>query len=531
VQVCGDWDGDPCRELSEVVPCPDGETCSDGVCAAQCHDECAGDETRCVAGPEQAVQPCGEWDGDACREWGPGQPCGEDARCEDGRCQACVPSAEVADGQDNDCDGVIDEAAEGTLPGWCLLRDPLALVAAEGFDTAPVFARVWAAGYTEGEGPSAAVLAELGWGPDGSDPAGDPGAWEWRPARHSSQVDNDDEYSTPLQAPGPGVYDYAYRFSVDGGSAWLYCDGDGSGEGGYTAEHAGHLHVAAGVGWGNIQWPHSLEVTTGEQAGPYYGRVYRAGITDAEGQGAGLQAELGWGPDGSHPELEPERWSWVPALFHADAGFNDEYSGTFPAPPSGRWDVAYRYALDGEQAWVHGDIDGSHNGYAPELASDLLVRSERPALEVVWAGEWGTHFSREADCASGREDISEPVVADSWVRDRAVCRQVLAQVYVPGHTDQDGSDPAALSAEVVRRPLADDNVPGDPQSLPLEYSRRVGNNHEYRWNLPASDFVAPAATRYHFVFRFSGDQGATWFTIGQGDGPDGGAWRTLIYDL
>lgn len=529
-QVCGDWDADVCLEFSEGAACPVGESCSDGTCAAVCHHECDAAQARCVDGQAPQRQVCGDWDADPCREWGPAQPCEPGALCRDGVCHACVPSEEVVDGADNDCDRVVDEAPEGTLPGWCVLQEPHALVAAEGFDTAPVFGRVWAAGITEAPGADPTVLAELGWGPDGSEPAQQPERWTWRPAVHFAQADNDDLYSTPLLAPPEGTYDYAYRFSVDGGSAWAYCDSDGSGESGYTVEQAGDLHVTAGVGWGNLQWPHALEVVSGQQAGPYYGRVYRAGITDAAGQGPGLLAELGWGPDGTHPEQEPERWSWVAASFHADAGFNDEYSATFAAPAPGSYDVAFRYALAGQDAWVYADIGGSHDGYTPASASALVVRAERPVVDIVWAGNWGVHFSREADCASGREAIGEPVVADAWVRDRAVCRQVLAEVYAPGHTDEDGADPGALLAEVVRRPVPDDGPAGEPEAFQLGFTRRVGNNHEYRWDLPAGDFPVPSAFRYTFVFRFSGDAGATWFTVGQGDGPAGGEPRTLSYD-
>ena len=40
---------------------------------------------------------------------------------------------------------------------------------------------------------------------------------------------NDDEYQATFVAPAAGSYRYAYRFSVDGGSTWTYCDANGSG--------------------------------------------------------------------------------------------------------------------------------------------------------------------------------------------------------------------------------------------------------------------------------------------------------------
>ncbi|MEO1270560.1 MAG: lamin tail domain-containing protein, partial [Myxococcota bacterium] len=43
-------------------------------------------------------------------------------------------------------------------------------------------------------------------------------------------------------APPAGTYDHAYRFSLDGGFSWLYCDGQPEGSSnGYQIENAGNL--------------------------------------------------------------------------------------------------------------------------------------------------------------------------------------------------------------------------------------------------------------------------------------------------
>ncbi len=99
VQVCGQFDADACREWGSAVPCPAGQACAMGACAAQCNDECAMGATRCGGG---GVQQCGDFDADVCREWSAGTPCGEGEACSAGAClpvaAGCAADAECPDG-------------------------------------------------------------------------------------------------------------------------------------------------------------------------------------------------------------------------------------------------------------------------------------------------------------------------------------------------------------------------------------------------------------------------------------------------
>ncbi|MBV71466.1 MAG: hypothetical protein CMH52_08950 [Myxococcales bacterium] len=95
------------------------------------------------------------------------------------------------------------------------------------------------------------VRGYLGFGPDGSQPQNND-EWVWIWARPNAEYDANasgepdaDEYQARLFIPLPGQYDYAYRFTVDGGRSWLYCDGGQAGsDDGYTAENAGQLTAA-----------------------------------------------------------------------------------------------------------------------------------------------------------------------------------------------------------------------------------------------------------------------------------------------
>lgn len=146
---------------------------------------------------------------------------------------------------------------------------------------------------------------------------------------------------------------------------------------------------------------------------------------------------------------------------------------------------------------------------------------------VVWAGDWGGSFAR--DCTH-RDGLAEPITIDSYVRERA-CKWVDADVYVPGLTD------AATDATTEQHPErlwaeVEWQLDGVAQpSVPLQYIDRAGadgHNARYRWQLPYELTMAPAtwtAATYHF--RFSHD-GNAWYRIGQADGPDGGAPRTIL---
>lgn len=94
VKTCDDaWDDDACREWSPPAPCADGTSCSDGVCAAGCDDECT---TAGAAGCDPSglgVRQCGGHDSDPCLEWALVEQCdiGAGETCSLGTCAlSCV---------------------------------------------------------------------------------------------------------------------------------------------------------------------------------------------------------------------------------------------------------------------------------------------------------------------------------------------------------------------------------------------------------------------------------------------------------
>ncbi len=138
--------------------------------------------------------------------------------------------------------------------GFCRLQGPNPLQLATG-GSETVYGRVFLAGVTD-QSPfndfDADLRGQLGVGPDGSDPAANPGAWTWTDGQGNFGYDgnaagepDNDEYQADISAEA-GRFDYAWRFSADAGQTWVYCDARAAGSSdGYNPDHAGDLQVVA----------------------------------------------------------------------------------------------------------------------------------------------------------------------------------------------------------------------------------------------------------------------------------------------
>ena len=125
------------------------------------------------------------------------------------------------------------------------------------------------------------------------------------------------------------------------------------------------------VDWGNLQWPPATTTTIGQATETIYGQVWQSGVTEGPGQGAGITAELGYGPDGSNPEGNSS-WTWITATHNsAYTNNNDEYMGTITPLAAGTNDYAYRYSRNGGIDWSYCDRDG--NTYDTTNTGHLVI--------------------------------------------------------------------------------------------------------------------------------------------------------------
>ncbi|MCZ7575230.1 MAG: alpha-amylase family glycosyl hydrolase [Ardenticatenaceae bacterium] len=131
--------------------------------------------------------------------------------------------------------------------------------------TDPVYGQVWIDGVTNRPGPTESLRAQLGFGPDGSDPAGNP-AWTWVEASFNVDAGNNDEFAASLLPENTGTFDYAYRYTTTDGRDWLYADLDGTGNG-YSPDQAGSLTVSPSGDTTAPAVPTGLHVVSASPAG------------------------------------------------------------------------------------------------------------------------------------------------------------------------------------------------------------------------------------------------------------------------
>jgi len=151
--------------------------------------------------------------------------------------------------------------------GWANLQWPPATshVVSAVNRTENIYGQVWIDGVTSQPGPTPSLIAQLGFGPDNSDPDGN-AAWQWVDAAFNTDAGNNDEFVASLLPETTGTFDYAYRYSVTGGRDWVYADLDGIGNG-YSTGQAGSLEVTLSSDTTAPSTPTGLEIVSASPAG------------------------------------------------------------------------------------------------------------------------------------------------------------------------------------------------------------------------------------------------------------------------
>jgi hypothetical protein len=145
----------------------------------------------------------------------------------------------------------LNETDVGAEADFCNVQFPTTINVAAGLAAPTVFGRLYEMFVTESAGPPSGWTAQLGYGPQASDPRLLTG-WQYLDATYNMQVGNNDEFQANFTAPtNPGIYAYAYRFSNDGGGSWSYCDTDGAGS------NAGETFSAAALGQMTVTDPYA----------------------------------------------------------------------------------------------------------------------------------------------------------------------------------------------------------------------------------------------------------------------------------
>jgi glycosidase len=129
-----------------------------------------------------------------------------------------------------------------------------------------VYGQVWIDGATSQPGATEGLIAQLGFGPDGTNPATASG-WNWVDAGFNTDAGNNDEFVASLLPEEIGTYDYVYRYSTTNGRDWLYADLNGPIVNNAPPPNPGSLTVVSSGDTTAPTAPSSLHVVSASPAG------------------------------------------------------------------------------------------------------------------------------------------------------------------------------------------------------------------------------------------------------------------------
>lgn len=263
---------------------------------------------------------------------------------------------------------------------WCNIQWPLSgtITLGDGFD---VYGQVWVDGVSFNPGATPGLQAWIGYNSENTNPS----TWSnWIAASFNAQAGNNDEYVANLGAAlsSQGTYYYAYRYQYNS-APYVY-----GGTGGVWNNNSGTLTVnpqTAQIDWCNLQWPESGSITSGGTF-DVYAQVYEPGITNNAGQGASIDAWIGY----STSDTDPSTWTnWVSAAYNGDAGNNDEYFvniATGLAPGTYYYASRFKY---GFADYVYGGYSSTGGGFwdgTSNVSGVLTVNA--PPMPNAWINEF-----------------------------------------------------------------------------------------------------------------------------------------------
>lgn len=223
---------------------------------------------------------------------------------------------------------------------WCRVQYPKEIAAKQGETSDTVYGQVYVAGCTDGALKCASIMAEAGYG-NGEDFS----KYTWKAAVYNDLATetNNDEYAVSF-AIGRDVvdttYNVFYRFSLDNGETWTYCDFDDADGFNFNVANDANvakMKVAAGdpiVGepfvrgtdfsCGIDKWLATINTKKSSETA-FYGQIWMPGCTEGAKCPKVVASHLHTIESvkaGREPIGTSDKWKVT------DAAYNDSYSGT-----------------------------------------------------------------------------------------------------------------------------------------------------------------------------------------------------------
>ncbi len=263
------------------------------------------------------------------------------------------------------------------------------------------------------------------------------------------------------------------------------------------------ITLAEEVDWCNIQFPNTAQQINVGDNFDVYAQTLETGVTDAAGQGAGVEAWIGYNTLNNDPVANDATWTWIPATYNVDDGNNDEYTAEIGSGLAvGTYYYASRFRLNGGP-FIYGGTAGIWNNDSVEL----IVNPH----EVDW-------------CNLQFPPSSVINFGDSY--------NVYGQTYEAGVTDTPASPGAGITAWIgystIDAVSSADFTSSDWTWIQANYNPLCGvdcgtpeNNDEYFTDLGV---VIPGTGTYYYVTRFQLNGGPYTYGGYNGASPLGGFW-------
>ncbi|MHC1736587.1 MAG: T9SS type A sorting domain-containing protein [Ignavibacteriaceae bacterium] len=255
-----------------------------------------------------------------------------------------------------------------------------------------------------------------------------------------------------------------------------------------------NAYVTPVLDWANLQHPASFSFKEGLVGQSVYAQVYEPLVTNAIGQGAGIQCWIGWSTSNSNPDT----WTnWVEASFQGDAGNNDEYTATIGTGfTEGIYYYASRWSIQDGAGYQYGGYSSGGGGFwngTGYVSGVLTVQNN----SIDWA------------------NLQSP---QSTVRYVGENEAFYARVYVPDVTTLSTVSPSITCWIGINSGNTNPSTWSEEAWIQADFNTDEGNNDEY---FLATGQDLPAGTYYYASrFRLASDA----YVYGGYNAGGGGFW-------
>ncbi|SVE36708.1 uncharacterized protein METZ01_LOCUS489562, partial [marine metagenome] len=135
---------------------------------------------------------------------------------DDGGATTCEDTDACNNGETGDCEFV--------NVGWGNLQWPLSTSVEAGSDSEGIYGQVYVDGVSGSANSESGIVAELGYGTDGSTPDD---TWTWVSTSLNGTSGDNDEFGGTLNIADANTYSYSYRYRYDS-SCWYYASETGT---------------------------------------------------------------------------------------------------------------------------------------------------------------------------------------------------------------------------------------------------------------------------------------------------------------